>query len=80
MELLGDVHHVEPHLVRLEIVLVLVQHNYPVYAKCTIGLEIVLDAHNDLLGDVSYVESSFDPFGYYVNVGQFIDSANLNAR
>jgi hypothetical protein len=80
MELLGDVHHMEPHLVRLEIVLVLVQDNCPVCAKCTIVLEIILDAHDELLGEMSYVEPHFGPFGYYVNVGLFRDGANIDAR
>ena len=44
MELLGDVGHVESHLVRLEMVLVLVQDWGRVCAERTIGLEIVLDA------------------------------------
>ena len=44
MELLGDLGHVESHLVRLEMVLVLVQDRCPVCAKSTIGLDIVLDA------------------------------------
>jgi hypothetical protein len=34
----------------------------------------------ELLGDVGHVESRFSPFGYYVNVGPFGDSANLDAR
>ena len=44
MELLGDVGHVEPHFDLFGIVLVLVQDRCKVCAKCTIGLEIVLDA------------------------------------
>ena len=45
MELLGDVGHVENLTsFRLEIVLVLVQDRCMVYAKCTIGLQIGLDA------------------------------------
>ena len=43
MELVGDVGHVESRSVRLEMVLVLVQDRCMVCAKCTIGLEIVLD-------------------------------------
>jgi hypothetical protein len=57
-----------------------VQDNCPVCAKCTTGLEIILDAHIELLGEVSYVEPRFGPFGYYVNVGPFRDGANLDAR
>ena len=44
MELLGDVGHVEPHSVRLGMVLVLVQDSCTVCAERTIGSEIVLDA------------------------------------
>ena len=44
MELLGDVGHVESRSVRLEMVLVLVQDRWTVYAKRTIGSDIVLDA------------------------------------
>ena len=41
MELLANVGHVESHSVRLEIVLVLVQDRCTVWAKRTIGLDIV---------------------------------------
>jgi hypothetical protein len=34
----------------------------------------------ELLGDVGHVESHFSPFGDYVNVGPFGDSAKLGAR
>ena len=44
MELLGDVGHVESHLVYLEMVLVLVQDRCTVCAERTIGLDIVLVA------------------------------------
>ena len=44
MELLGDVGHVESRSVRLEMVLVLVQDRCTVYAKHTIGSDIILDA------------------------------------
>ena len=44
MELLSDVGHVESCSVRLEMVLVLVQDRCTVYAKRTIGSDIVLDA------------------------------------
>ena len=44
MELLGDVGHVESHLVCLDMVLVLVQDRSTVCAECTIGSDIVLDA------------------------------------
>ena len=43
MELLGDIDHVESRSVRLEMVLVLVQDRCTVYAKRTIGSDIVLD-------------------------------------
>ena len=44
MELLGDVGHVESHLVHFEMVVVLVQDRCMVCAKHTIGSDIVLDA------------------------------------
>ena len=44
MELLVDVGHLESRSVRLEIVLVLVQHRCTVCAKRTIGSDIVLNA------------------------------------
>jgi hypothetical protein len=66
--------------VYLEIVLILTQDRCTVCTNCTIGSEIILDAHDELLGDVSHVESHFGPFGYCVNVGPFGDSANLDAR
>ena len=43
MELLGDVGHVESHLVCLEMVLVLVQDRCIVCAKRTIGSDTVSD-------------------------------------
>ena len=43
MELLGDVVHVESRSIRLKMVLVFVQDKCMVYAKHTIGTEIVLD-------------------------------------
>ena len=43
MELRGDVGNVKLVSVRLEMVLVSVQDRCTVCAKCTIGLEIVLD-------------------------------------
>jgi hypothetical protein len=57
--------------VQLEIVLVLVQDRCPIYAKCTIGSEIVLDAPKVLLGDEAQLEARFGLFG---------DSANLDER
>ena len=53
----------------LEIMLVLVQDRCMVCARCTIGLQIILDAPVGLLGDVGHVESHFFPFGDSVNVG-----------
>ena len=44
MELLGDVGHVESHLVCLDMVLVLVQDRSTVCAERTIGSEIILYA------------------------------------
>ena len=41
MVLLGDVGHVEPRLVRLEMVLVLVQDSCMVCAKRSIGSDII---------------------------------------
>ena len=49
MQLLGDVGHVESHSVCLEMVLVLVQDRCTVYAKRTIGSDIVLDAPDGTL-------------------------------
>jgi hypothetical protein len=43
-------------------------------------LKIILDTHDGLVGDVGHVESHFGPFGDYVSVGLFGDSANLDAR
>ena len=57
--------------VRLEIVLVLVQDKCTVCAERTIGIEIVLDAPEVLLGDEAQVDACFSPFG---------DSANHDAR
>ena len=44
MVLLGDVGHVESRLFCLEMVLVSMQDGCTVCAKCTIGLDIILDA------------------------------------
>jgi hypothetical protein len=56
-------------LVLLEIVLILTQDRCTVCVERTIGLEIILDGRNRLLGDVGQVESNFFLFGYYVSVG-----------
>ena len=58
-------------LVRLETVLVSVQDRYTVCAKCTIGLEIILDTMMVLLRVEAQVDAHFGLFG---------DSANLDAR
>ena len=69
MELLGDIGHVESHLVRLEMVLVLVQDRCTVCKTGARFMPIVPLAH------ISFwthpMEASFGPFG---------DSANLDAR
>ena len=57
-------------LVRLEIVLVSVQHRSTVCTKRTIGSVVILDTPMELLGDEAQVEARFGPFG---------DSANLDA-
>ena len=46
-----------------------VQDRCTVCAKRTIGLEIILDAPDELLGDVGLVESCFFSFGDSVSVG-----------
>ena len=57
MELLGDVGHMESHLVRLEMVLMLVEDWCTVCTKRTIGSEIVLDAPDGTLGDEAQVKA-----------------------
>ena len=56
--------------VRLEMVLVSVQDRCMIYAKRTIGLEIILDASMVLLGDEAQVQARF---------GLFRDSTSLDA-
>ena len=56
---------------RLEIVLVSVEDRCTVYAKRTMGSDIIFNALMVLLGDEAQVEAPFCPFG---------DSANLDAR
>ena len=56
---------------RLEIVLLSVQDKCMICARCTIGLQIILDAPDGTLGDEAQVEARFYPFG---------DSDNLDAR
>ena len=55
---------------RLETVLVLVQDRWMVCAKCTIGLETVLDAPMVLQGDEAQVQAHF---------GLFRDCTSLDA-
>jgi hypothetical protein len=55
-------------LVRLEIVVILTQVRRIVYAKCTIGSEIVLIRPMELLGVVGRVKSRFSPLGDDVSV------------
>jgi hypothetical protein len=47
----------------------LMEDRCAVYAKRTIGLEIVLNAPDGSPRRVGQVESHFDPFGYSVCVG-----------
>jgi hypothetical protein len=47
MELLGDVGHVESHSDPFGDSVSVVQYRCTVYAKCTTGLEIVLDTPED---------------------------------
>jgi hypothetical protein len=56
-------------LTHLEIVLILTQDRCTICAKHTISIEIVLDAPDELLGDVGHVKSCFDPFGDGVSIG-----------
>ena len=56
---------------RLETVLVSVQDRCMVYARRTIGSEIVLDARDGTTSNEAQVEARFGPFG---------ESANLDAR
>ena len=55
--------------VRLEIVLVSVQDRCAIFAKRTIGSEIILDAPDGTPRDVGLVECHFDPFRDIVCVG-----------
>ena len=56
---------------RLEPVLVSVQDRCMVYARRTIGSEIILDAPDGTTSNEAQVEAHFGPLG---------DSANLDAR
>ena len=55
----------------LETVLVSVQDRCTVCVECTIGSEIILDAHDGTTSNEAQVEAHFGPFG---------DSANFDAR
>ena len=68
MELLGDVGHVESRLVRMEMVLMLVQGRCMVYAKCTVGSDIVLDAPDGTPSLHGSCGISFGPFGDCVSL------------
>ena len=56
---------------RLETVLVSVEDRCTIYAKRTIGSDIVFNVPMVLLGEEAQLEAPFSPFG---------DSANLDAR
>ena len=52
----------------LETVLVSLQDRCMVCARRTIGLEIILDALDEVLGDEAKVEACFGPFGDTVDL------------
>ena len=54
--------------VRLEIMLILTQDGCMVCVERTIGSEVILDATDELLGDLGHVESCFSPFGDGVSI------------
>ena len=68
MDLLGDMGHVESTSLHLETVLASMQYSCTLCVEHTIGLEIGLDALDELLADVGLVESCFEPFGDSVSV------------
>jgi hypothetical protein len=70
VDLLCDFGRVESHFNPLVTLAVLVQDMCMVFAKCTIGTEIILDAPDSTPGDEAQVDAHFGLFG---------DSANLNA-
>jgi hypothetical protein len=53
----------------LETVLVSVHDRCMVCAERTMSLKIILDTHEEQLGDMGHVESHFDPFGDSVSIG-----------
>jgi hypothetical protein len=56
-------------LVHLDTVLVSAQDSCMVYTEHTIGIEIVLQALDRLLGDEAQVEAQFRPFGDSATLG-----------
>ena len=68
MELLGDVGHVESHFFSVWRLLVSVQDRCMVCARCTIGLQIVLEASMVPLGYEAQVEARFGLFEYGANL------------
>ena len=67
MELLGEI---QWNFISVcwETMLVSVQDRRTVCAKCTIGLEIILDTMMVLLHDDAQVDARFGPFGDSVNL------------
>ena len=59
----------KPVSVCLDIVLIFMQDRCAVCTEHTKGSENILDAPNELLGDMGHVEACFGPFGDYVSVG-----------
>ena len=57
--------------IHLEIVLILMHDRCTVCVECTIGSEIILDAHDGTTSNEPQVEAHFGPFE---------DSANFDAR
>ena len=53
--------------VHLELVLILTQYRFMVYAEHTICLEVILETPDRTPRDVGHVESHFGPFGDSVN-------------
>ena len=65
---LGDDAQVEAHFGLSDIEVNWTQDRCTVCVERTIGSEIILDAPDELLGDVGHVESRFFPFGASVSV------------
>ena len=66
---LGDEAQVVVHFGLSDIEVSLTQDRCTVCIERTIGSEIILDAPDELLGDVGHVESRFFPFGDSVSIG-----------